>query len=288
MEHWKKLLHHRHGPFLIAAVVALVALPILIAFLRGLAPAISAVIFFALYLVMMAFRIPALDGQVLRRRAPPNDEPEPVILIVTLLAAVTAVALLFQVLNGSAQAGIGEIALAFASVVLGWLTIHTMFAMHYAHRFWRPTDMPEDEPSSAKLAKQGKAATRPRDAKQAQAGKSSKGAGTQTAKPASSEKPLKTTELVRQDQKPDQKPGQKQENRPKWHGGLDFPQTSAPGGYDFLYFSFVIGMTAQTSDVAITTTGMRKLNLVHAVVSFFFNAVLIAAAVNAAVSLGGN
>ena len=67
--------------------------------------------------------------------------------------------------------------------------------------------------------------------------------------------------------------------------GLDFPGTSEPGGYDFLYFSFVIGMTAQTSDVAITSTSMRKINLLHAVVSFFFNTVLVAAAVNGAVSL---
>jgi uncharacterized membrane protein len=44
-------------------------------------------------------------------------------------------------------------------------------------------------------------------------------------------------------------------------------------------------MTAQTSDIAITSTGMRKINLLHAIVSFFFNTVLVAAAVNAAVSL---
>ena len=44
-------------------------------------------------------------------------------------------------------------------------------------------------------------------------------------------------------------------------------------------------MTAQTSDVAITSTAMRKVNLLHAIVSFFFNTVLVAAAVNAAVSL---
>ena len=68
--------------------------------------------------------------------------------------------------------------------------------------------------------------------------------------------------------------------------GLDFPGTAEPGGYDFLYFAFVIGMTAQTSDIAITSTAMRKINLVHAVVSFFFNTVLVAAAVNA-VGLAG-
>ena len=70
-------------------------------------------------------------------------------------------------------------------------------------------------------------------------------------------------------------------------GGLDFPGKDEPGAHDFLYFAFVIGMTAQTSDVAITSTAMRKANLLHAVVSFFFNTVLVAAAVNVAVSLAG-
>ncbi len=45
-------------------------------------------------------------------------------------------------------------------------------------------------------------------------------------------------------------------------------------------------MTAQTSDVEITTSAMRQVNILHAVVSFFFNTVLVAAAVNLAVSLG--
>ena len=44
---------------------------------------------------------------------------------------------------------------------------------------------------------------------------------------------------------------------------------------------------AQTSDTDITSTRMRRINLLHAVVSYFFNTVLIAAAVNGAVSLAG-
>lgn len=68
--------------------------------------------------------------------------------------------------------------------------------------------------------------------------------------------------------------------------GLEFPETKSPNGIDFLYFSLVIGMTAQTSDVEITTTKMRGMNIFHAVSSFFFNTVLVAAAVNAAVALG--
>jgi len=44
-------------------------------------------------------------------------------------------------------------------------------------------------------------------------------------------------------------------------------------------------MTAQVSDVQVVTTEMRKLTLLHGVVSFFFNTVFIAMAVNAAVAL---
>ena len=67
--------------------------------------------------------------------------------------------------------------------------------------------------------------------------------------------------------------------------GSNSPAETEPGVYDFLYFAFVTGMTAQTSDVAITSTAMRKFNLMHGIVSFFFNTVLVAAAVNVVISL---
>ncbi|UCI05307.1 DUF1345 domain-containing protein [Mesorhizobium sp. B1-1-8] len=69
-------------------------------------------------------------------------------------------------------------------------------------------------------------------------------------------------------------------------GGLDFPGNKRPEGWDFLYFATVIGMTAQTADTAITTSQMRLVVLVHSILTFFFNAVILAAAVNLAVSLG--
>jgi uncharacterized membrane protein len=69
-------------------------------------------------------------------------------------------------------------------------------------------------------------------------------------------------------------------------GGLDFPGSKRPEGWDFLYFATVIGMTAQTADTAITTSHMRRVVLVHSVLSFFFNTVIVAAVVNLAVSLG--
>lgn len=69
--------------------------------------------------------------------------------------------------------------------------------------------------------------------------------------------------------------------------GLGFPGQTSPGIADFLYFAFGIGMTAQVSDVTVTETAMRKVVLTHSVGSFFYNAVIIALAVNAAMSIHG-
>jgi uncharacterized membrane protein len=61
---------------------------------------------------------------------------------------------------------------------------------------------------------------------------------------------------------------------------LCFPGTKEPDLWDFLYFSLVIGMTAQVSDVQVCSSGMRKAVTGHSVLSFFFNTVLIALVVN--------
>jgi uncharacterized membrane protein len=66
---------------------------------------------------------------------------------------------------------------------------------------------------------------------------------------------------------------------------LDFPGCDEPDVWDFLYFSFVIGMTCQVSDVQVKSSAMRQTVLAHGVVSFFFNTVFIAMAVNAGVAL---
>ncbi|HLN24136.1 MAG TPA: DUF1345 domain-containing protein [Patescibacteria group bacterium] len=63
-------------------------------------------------------------------------------------------------------------------------------------------------------------------------------------------------------------------------GGLDFPKSEHPDYWDFLYFAFVIGMTAQTSDVVIGSRSMRRLALAHSVLSFFFNTVILALSIN--------
>lgn len=215
-------MHKRHNPFYIAAFVGLAALGLGLALAPRLAYVVSANAFFVIYLTLMAFKIPKLTADYLRRNAAKSDEPVWIIFMVTFGAVVVAVGSLFVLLNSGQNPRPLHLTLALAAVPLGWLTIHLMTAIHYAHLYWQPDENVE---------------------------------GTK-------EKPRKHI------------------------GGLDFPGDKEPGGIEFLYFSYVIGMTAQTSDTAVTSTQMRKINLLHAIVSFFFNTVLVAAAVNVAVSLG--
>lgn len=71
-------------------------------------------------------------------------------------------------------------------------------------------------------------------------------------------------------------------SRNEENGGLDFPGTKQPTYPDFLYFSYIIGTSAQTADVSITTKHMRLLNLFHAVLSFGFNTTILAICINVA------
>lgn len=67
-------------------------------------------------------------------------------------------------------------------------------------------------------------------------------------------------------------------------GGLAFPGDGEPDYWDFVYFSFVIGMTSQVSDVAVTSHSIRKIVTAHGIVSFVFNVALLALSVNMAAS----
>lgn len=214
--------HHRHLPFYIGALAGLLVLPAALWLVPQLGIVIAANTFFLIYLVLTAIKLPKLTADFLQKNAASEDVPEWAIFAVTLGAAAVAVGSLFVLINKAGEPALLNLGLTLASVALGWTMIHTMAALHYAHRYWQPAK------SSGKPSPDGHA---PR-------------------------------------------------------GGLDFPGTKRPNGYDFLYFAFVIGMTAQTSDTAIATTAMRKLAVLHGAVSFFFNTVLVAAAVNLAVSLG--
>ena len=62
--------------------------------------------------------------------------------------------------------------------------------------------------------------------------------------------------------------------------GLQFPGKAAPDYFDFLYFSHVVGMTSQVSDVQVTSREMRQITLAHSLLSFAFNIVILALSIN--------
>jgi len=69
-------------------------------------------------------------------------------------------------------------------------------------------------------------------------------------------------------------------NKSKYIGGLEFPEEDHPDFLDFTYFSFVIGMTFQVSDVEISSKRIRRLALMHSLVAFAFNTVIVALSIN--------
>ncbi len=77
------------------------------------------------------------------------------------------------------------------------------------------------------------------------------------------------------------------EGRDRQFGGLEFPGDKEPDYRDFLYFSLVIGMTSQTSDVNITSKFIRRVAAIHGVLSFFFNLTVLALTVNMVSNLLG-
>jgi len=215
------MLLRRHMSFYLAAIGGAAAL--LIAWLAHsrLAPVIGVNCFFVLYLALTVNALPKLTAAYLKKHAASADEPVWIIFLVTLAAAVAAVAALFIPINQKPRPGAFDLIVTLAAVPLGWATIHMMAAVHYAHAYWQP-------------------------------GQKAGATGGTVAH----------------------------------RGGFQFPETKEPCGWDFAYYAYVIGMTAQTSDTSVTTTAMRRITLVHSIVSYFFNTILVAAAVNVAVALG--
>jgi uncharacterized membrane protein len=170
-------------------------------------------LFFAIYLALTVGFVRKTTAPALRARAANPDEGLPVILLVTGATVVSSLAAVLLLMSGGTS-GILGLSLAIAAVPLGWLTLHTMVAFHYANLYYMPVG-------------RGDA------------------------------------------------------------GGLAFPKTPEPGLLDFLYYSFVIGMTAQVSDVDVTSREQRRMTLIHGVFSFFYNAGILALAVNATANLRG-
>jgi uncharacterized membrane protein len=67
-------------------------------------------------------------------------------------------------------------------------------------------------------------------------------------------------------------------------GGLEFPGEHPPCDVDFAYFSFTLGMCFQVSDVTVLSSRIRRVALGHALLSFVYNTVILALALNLAVA----
>jgi uncharacterized membrane protein len=63
-------------------------------------------------------------------------------------------------------------------------------------------------------------------------------------------------------------------------GGLTFPGGEAPDYWDFLHFSIIIGVAAQTADIAFTSKGLRRIGTLHSLVAFAYNTVIVALTIN--------
>jgi uncharacterized membrane protein len=171
--------------------------------------------FFASFLALVVPLLAADTPASIRERAGVVDVGNWAVLTVVVVVIAASIAAIFEVISHRAAPTWSALA-ALVGVPLGWLTLHTMAALRYAHQFYQRVG-------------RGKAAGEAR--------------------------------------------------------GLEFPGTAEPELADFFYFAFTIGMTAQTSDVAVRSAAMRRFVLVHAVISFFFNAVIIALAVSVAYGL---
>ncbi|MEC4590505.1 MULTISPECIES: DUF1345 domain-containing protein [Nitrospirillum] len=70
--------------------------------------------------------------------------------------------------------------------------------------------------------------------------------------------------------------------------GIDFPGCKQPDYWEFLYFAFTIGMTAQVSDVTTQGPAIRRSVLAHSLLSFIFNTAILALGINLGAGLLGN
>ena len=207
-----RLDHFRHhGRFYLSVVCGIAAglLPLARPWVVRVSLAGSA--FFLIYLVSSAILARSLTNDDLRQKASLDDEGIWLIGVITLAAISLSLGSLVLLLGNDQRNG-WLLVQAVANVPLGWATLHTIMAFHYAHLFFTKSDEGDKRRDS---------------------------------------------------------------------GGLEFPKTKEPCFGDFLYFSFVVGMTAQTSDVDLTSRAMRNTTVVHGAVSFLFNTVILALAVNA-------
>ena len=205
-----------HVRQIVALILALVAL--LLSVRHGRAPITHFIAIWNIYAIVVVgmawVTIYTADPRTIQRRARLQDSSRTFIFIFVIVAAcMSLLAVILVIREHKALQNTGGLHLFMAelAVIESWLLIHTVFALRYAHIFYR---------SEQELDVEGSG------------------------------------------------------------GGLIFPGELKPDYRDFAYFSFVIGMTCQVSDVNVTSRSMRLLALLHGLLSFAFNTVILALSIN--------
>ena len=166
--------------------------------------------FATLYLVLVYFMMWRSEHHSVKRNAILQDDGRFLILLVTALGAFASIAAIVLELGGTHHA-VPQLVIATGTIALSWAVVHTAFALHYAHDYYRGS-----EPGGLQFPS-----------------------------------------------------GEKQDHADYW---------------DFVYFSLVIGMTAQVSDVGVTDKTIRRTATVHGIIAFVYNTALLALMVNIAAS----
>lgn len=137
-------LFRRHGRFLAAFGLGLVAGAA--AWALSLAPVLALMVavdaFFLIYLILTARIVGQTGANDLRRHAEEEDEGVALILLLAGLAVLVSVTAIFLVLNAD-ESGLGLRLTALVSLPLGWATIHTLLAFHYAYLHYRSEEKGE-------------------------------------------------------------------------------------------------------------------------------------------------
>ena len=126
----------RHAFFFFALAAGVVVLVPALVIVPALAFVLAAITLFAVYLTLVAIALPRLSASFLRAKAAEADAPVAIIFAVIVGVVATCCVTLFMALNGGGTPAAVEVGLSIVSVLLGWFTIHTMAAMHYAYEYY--------------------------------------------------------------------------------------------------------------------------------------------------------
>lgn len=137
----------RHSAFFIAFGVGAVVFLATFWFAPAFAVPFGAIAMFVVYLALVAFMLPVLTPDFLRSRADEADTPTAFIFVAVIGIVGVCCATLFMALNSGSGPELGEVLLSVASVLLGWFTIQTMAALHYAYEYY---ESPSANPAKGK------------------------------------------------------------------------------------------------------------------------------------------